>query len=66
MVDCLIACALAFLAGGGIGGWLMNGVVWRGQRGELAALGRRLAEDAARWDADLAALRDDYLASEGG
>jgi hypothetical protein len=65
MADCLIWCALAFLAGGGVGGLLMNNLVWRGQRRELAALARRLDEDERLWDGELERLRADYLARAG-
>jgi hypothetical protein len=53
MADCLMFCALAFLAGGGAGGLLANELAWRKQRRELASLGDRINEDALRWQADL-------------
>jgi hypothetical protein len=63
MAECVIGCVLAFLGGGGFGALLMNEVVWRKQRRELVRLRERIDRDALRWDAELDALRADYLAA---
>jgi hypothetical protein len=65
MAECVIGCVLAFLGGGGFGALLMNEVVWRKQRRELVRLRERIDRDALRWDAELDALRADYLAAVG-
>jgi hypothetical protein len=52
--DCLIWCGLTLVLGCGIGGALMNEVVWRKQRRELALMRRDLDESQRRWDAEIA------------
>jgi hypothetical protein len=55
--DCLVWCALAFAFGLGIGGFVVNEVVWRKQRRELGRLRRDLDDHCQKWDGEMAELK---------